>query len=167
LALARIGVGVGEAALSPPAHSLLADYFPVRTRHRARRLRDGDPLRDPVRRAGWRLARGVLGLARPSSSWACRASCWRSSWLTVRSRARYPGAVRPWAGAEVAEVVHFSRPGARSSISLGIGSPRSQAMHSRSGPAVSSPRTRRERRARYEDRHRSRRAARSARCWPA
>jgi MFS family permease len=32
LALARIGVGVGEAALSPPAHSLLADYFPVQKR---------------------------------------------------------------------------------------------------------------------------------------
>lgn len=32
LALARIGVGVGEAALSPPAHSLLADYFPVQQR---------------------------------------------------------------------------------------------------------------------------------------
>lgn len=28
LAAARIGVGVGEAALSPPAHSLLSDYFP-------------------------------------------------------------------------------------------------------------------------------------------
>jgi predicted MFS family arabinose efflux permease len=28
LALARVGVGVGEAAGSPPAHSLLADYFP-------------------------------------------------------------------------------------------------------------------------------------------
>jgi predicted MFS family arabinose efflux permease len=28
LALARIGVGIGEAACSPPAHSLLADYFP-------------------------------------------------------------------------------------------------------------------------------------------
>ena len=26
--LARVGVGVGEAALSPPAYSLLADYFP-------------------------------------------------------------------------------------------------------------------------------------------
>ncbi len=32
LALARIGVGVGEAACSPPAHSLLADYFPVERR---------------------------------------------------------------------------------------------------------------------------------------
>jgi MFS family permease len=28
LAGARIGVGVGEAALSPPAHSLISDYFP-------------------------------------------------------------------------------------------------------------------------------------------
>jgi MFS family permease len=35
LALARIGVGVGEAALSPPAHSLLADYFPVSQRSTA------------------------------------------------------------------------------------------------------------------------------------
>lgn len=32
MAAARIGVGVGEAALSPPAHSLLADYFPVERR---------------------------------------------------------------------------------------------------------------------------------------
>jgi predicted MFS family arabinose efflux permease len=32
LAAARIGVGVGEAALSPPAHSLLADYFPPERR---------------------------------------------------------------------------------------------------------------------------------------
>ncbi len=32
LALARIGVGIGEAAGSPPAHSLLADYFPARRR---------------------------------------------------------------------------------------------------------------------------------------
>jgi predicted MFS family arabinose efflux permease len=28
LALARVGVGIGEAAGSPPAHSLLSDYFP-------------------------------------------------------------------------------------------------------------------------------------------
>jgi MFS family permease len=32
LALARVGVGVGEAACSPPAHSLLADYFPPHRR---------------------------------------------------------------------------------------------------------------------------------------
>ncbi len=28
LALARIGVGIGEAGASPPAHSILSDYFP-------------------------------------------------------------------------------------------------------------------------------------------
>ncbi len=32
LVVARIGVGVGEAAGSPPAHSLLADYFPPERR---------------------------------------------------------------------------------------------------------------------------------------
>ncbi|MCP5091948.1 MAG: MFS transporter [Gammaproteobacteria bacterium] len=32
LALARVGVGIGEAAGSPPAHSLIADYFPPRRR---------------------------------------------------------------------------------------------------------------------------------------
>lgn len=32
LALARVGVGIGEAACSPPAHSLLSDYFPAERR---------------------------------------------------------------------------------------------------------------------------------------
>lgn len=32
LALARVGVGVGEAAGTPPAHSLLSDYFPPERR---------------------------------------------------------------------------------------------------------------------------------------
>jgi MFS family permease len=32
LALARVGVGIGEAAGSPPAHSLLSDYFAPRRR---------------------------------------------------------------------------------------------------------------------------------------
>jgi MFS family permease len=32
LAAARVGVGIGEAACSPPAHSLLSDYFPVERR---------------------------------------------------------------------------------------------------------------------------------------
>lgn len=32
LALARIGVGIGEAAGSPPAHSLISDYFPPEKR---------------------------------------------------------------------------------------------------------------------------------------
>lgn len=32
LALARIGVGIGEAGSSPPSHSLISDLFPVATR---------------------------------------------------------------------------------------------------------------------------------------
>jgi MFS family permease len=32
LALARVGVGLGEAACSPPAHSLLSDYYPPERR---------------------------------------------------------------------------------------------------------------------------------------
>ncbi len=32
LALARVGVGVGEAGCSPPAHSLISDYFPPEKR---------------------------------------------------------------------------------------------------------------------------------------
>jgi MFS family permease len=35
LALARVGVGVGEAAGSPTSHSLISDYFPPRRRARA------------------------------------------------------------------------------------------------------------------------------------
>ncbi|MEM8606729.1 MAG: MFS transporter [Myxococcota bacterium] len=35
LFVARMGVGVGEAALSPPAHSLLSDLFPARALPRA------------------------------------------------------------------------------------------------------------------------------------
>lgn len=32
LAVARIGVGIGEAGCSPPAHSLISDYYPPRER---------------------------------------------------------------------------------------------------------------------------------------
>ncbi len=35
LALARIGVGVGEAGCSPPAHSMIADYYPPEKRSTA------------------------------------------------------------------------------------------------------------------------------------
>lgn len=35
LSLARIGVGVGEAALSPPAHSLITDLYPAHRRNTA------------------------------------------------------------------------------------------------------------------------------------
>ncbi len=32
LVIARVGVGIGEAAGTPPAHSLIADYFPIHKR---------------------------------------------------------------------------------------------------------------------------------------
>jgi predicted MFS family arabinose efflux permease len=35
LALARIGVGVGEAGYAPPAHSMIADYYPPKQRSSA------------------------------------------------------------------------------------------------------------------------------------
>ncbi len=35
LVLARIGVGIGEAGCSPPAHSMIADYYPPETRSTA------------------------------------------------------------------------------------------------------------------------------------
>jgi len=35
LLMARIGVGVGEAGGSPPAHSIISDYYPVKERGRA------------------------------------------------------------------------------------------------------------------------------------
>jgi len=35
LALARIGVGIGEAGCSPPAHSMIADYYPPERRSSA------------------------------------------------------------------------------------------------------------------------------------
>ncbi|MDZ4079946.1 MFS transporter [Hydrocarboniphaga sp.] len=35
LALARVGVGIGEAGCSPPAYSILSDYFPPERRGRA------------------------------------------------------------------------------------------------------------------------------------
>jgi len=35
LALARIGVGIGEAGCSPPAHSMIADYYPPEQRSTA------------------------------------------------------------------------------------------------------------------------------------
>ena len=38
LALARIGVGVGEAGCSPPSHSISSDYFPPEQRGRAMAL---------------------------------------------------------------------------------------------------------------------------------
>jgi MFS family permease len=82
LALARIGVGIGEASAAPAAYSLLSDYFP--TARRATAL--------AVYSSGIYLGAG-LGLTRRfppklrsasaagrwrSSSWGSPACCWRS-----------------------------------------------------------------------------------------
>ncbi|MGH0032437.1 MAG: spinster family MFS transporter [Myxococcota bacterium] len=41
LALARVGVGVGEASATPAAHSLISDYFPLEMRTRAIAIYNG------------------------------------------------------------------------------------------------------------------------------
>ncbi len=72
LALARIGVGIGEAGATPPAHSLLSDYFPPEKRATALALYAcgvpvgvglgywlGGWINDNF---GWRMAFFVIGL---------------------------------------------------------------------------------------------------------
>ena len=72
LALARVGVGVGEAGCTPPAHSLLSDYFPPEKRATALALYAcgiytgvglgfwlGGWINDAF---GWRVAFMVIGL---------------------------------------------------------------------------------------------------------
>jgi len=58
LALARIGVGVGEAGCSPPAHSLISDMFPVERRATALSIYS---LGIPIGGALGSLAGGWLG----------------------------------------------------------------------------------------------------------
>jgi MFS family permease len=72
LALARIGVGVGEAACSPPAHSLISDYFPPEKRATALSIYAlGIPIGAAIGTLtggwigelyGWRTAFAVVGL---------------------------------------------------------------------------------------------------------
>lgn len=72
LAIARIGVGVGEASATPAAHSLISDYFPPERRTRAIAIYNtgaglgvlfglllGGWLQEVV---GWRVAFAVVGL---------------------------------------------------------------------------------------------------------
>ncbi len=72
LAIARIGVGVGEASATPAAHSLISDYFPPERRTRAIAIYNmgaslgilfglllGGLLAQTV---GWRVAFAVVGL---------------------------------------------------------------------------------------------------------
>jgi MFS family permease len=72
ISAARIGVGVGEAALSPPAHSLISDYFPLEKRATALGIyavgihvgtlfgfKGGGVLDDMF---GWRMAFVIVGV---------------------------------------------------------------------------------------------------------
>ena len=56
LLFARIGVGVGEAGCSPPAHSMIADYFPANKRSTALGIYSlGIPFGIMFGLFGWRL----------------------------------------------------------------------------------------------------------------
>jgi predicted MFS family arabinose efflux permease len=68
LAIARVGVAVGEAAGSPPAHSLISDYFPPQTRGRALAIYAGAVhLAGPI---------GVMG-----GAWVAQHYGWRNTFL--------------------------------------------------------------------------------------
>jgi MFS family permease len=70
LALARVGVGVGEAGGSPPSHSLLSDYFPPERRATALAL----------------YANGIYvgaGLAFLFGGWVVTRFDWRTAYLAV------------------------------------------------------------------------------------
>ncbi len=70
LALARIGVGVGEAGGSPPSHSLLSDYFPPERRATALAL----------------YANGIYvgaGLAYLLGGWVVTHFSWRMAYFAV------------------------------------------------------------------------------------
>ncbi len=72
LALARIGVGIGEAGGSPPSHSIIADYFPKEKRSTALSIYSlGIPFGQMfaflaggwvVQNLGWRNAFFIVGL---------------------------------------------------------------------------------------------------------
>jgi predicted MFS family arabinose efflux permease len=103
LALARIGVGVGEAGCSPPAHSLISDLFPVERRATALSIYSlGIPIGGALgtllggwlgQLYGWRTAFFVVGL--PGVALA----------LLVRLTLREPARAEGHAGGEPALVV--------------------------------------------------------------
>jgi len=70
LALARVLVGVGEAAGSPPAHSLIADYFPPERRARSIAL--------------YTMGASVgIGLGYALGGWLSESVGWRMSFVLV------------------------------------------------------------------------------------
>jgi len=70
LALARVGVGAGEAGAIPPAQSLLADYFPPERRARALGIFMLSSM------AGY-----ILGMA--GGGWVAQTYGWRAAFLAV------------------------------------------------------------------------------------
>jgi hypothetical protein len=80
LALARIGVGIGEAGATPPAHSLLSDYFPPEKRATVLALY-ACGVYVGVGIGLWLGGGSTTSMAGAWPSWwlACRGSCWRWS----------------------------------------------------------------------------------------
>ena len=81
LLLARIGVAVGEAGGSPPAHSMISDMFPPESRATALAIYAlGDSHRQPCWVTGWEATStsGSTGVPHSSSS-ALRGCCSRCS----------------------------------------------------------------------------------------
>lgn len=70
LAAARIGVGVGEAACSPPSHSLISDYFPPERRATAISIYNSG------------IAIGVL-LGYLAGGWIAQFFGWRAAFFVV------------------------------------------------------------------------------------
>ena len=70
LALARVGVGVGEAGCSPPAHSMIADYYPPEQRSTAM----------GVYTVG--ISAGIM-LAYMAGGWVAQNIGWREAFFVV------------------------------------------------------------------------------------
>jgi MFS family permease len=64
LLLYRVGVGVGEAGLSPPAHSLISDYFEPKKRASALSI------------YSFGIPAGTMAAGSPRTSRGRRPSCW-------------------------------------------------------------------------------------------
>ena len=114
LALARVGVGIGEAGCSPPAHSLLADLFPISTRSTALAIYSmGIPIGGAIgylaggwldEYFGWRIAFMAVGLPGVALALVVR--------LTLRDPTRGywsepAAAAKPAAATSFSEVARF------------------------------------------------------------
>ena len=85
LLLLRVGVGVGEAGCSPPAHSLISDYFPPRRRASALSIYAfGIPLGT------------MLGAA--AGGWLAKSYGWRVAFIVVGAAGTDPRRRHPAAG---------------------------------------------------------------------